>query len=48
MLAVRGMQNSSAKPLLGVELALAKPLRCAMCSKEGRGARSTAKLCLLF
>lgn len=35
MLAVRFMLKLSAKPVLGVELALEKPLRWAMCSREG-------------
>ena len=47
MLAVRFMLKLSAKPVLGVELAREKPLRWAMCSREGLwGPRSRAKLCL--
>ena len=38
------MLKLSARPVLGVELALAKPLRWAICSKEGLGAGLSAKL----
>ena len=44
MLALRDRVKLSAKPVLGVELALAKPLRWAICSKEGRGTSFSARL----
>ena len=44
MLALRVMLKLSARPVLGVELALAKPLRWAICSKDGLGTGLSAKL----
>ena len=44
MLALRDMLKLSARPVLGVELALAKPLKWAMCSNDGTGTGLSAKL----
>lgn len=46
MLALRLMVKLSARPVLGVEFVLAKPLRCAMCSSDGLGTDLSAKLFL--
>lgn len=37
MLALRVMLKLSARPVLGVEVALAMPLKWAICSRDGRG-----------
>ena len=46
MLALRVRLKLSARPVLGVELALANPLRCAICSKDGLPIGLSAKLVL--
>ena len=46
MLALRVRLKLSARPVVGMELALAKPFRCARCSKLGLGTGLSAKLFL--